>query len=114
MGTRTGKSWAASCPGQAAVELALGMFALALVLTALFAFTDCILASLDSQRDLRLRPGRSALNSIGDPGSYFSRKEDATVGLNSFAAEYIFGTSEVKMCDEVHIPAMGIGEETER
>lgn len=93
--------------GQAAVELALGMFALALVLSALFGFTAYILKSLDMQRSLRARAGRDALNSWGGEGFYCSRKSDDAVAVEPFAAEYIFGSTEVGVHEEVHIPAMG-------
>ena len=47
--------------GQAFMEMALGMFAFALVLAALFGCADYILCSLEMQRTLRAEAGRSAL-----------------------------------------------------
>lgn len=86
------------------VELALGMFALALVLSAIFGFSAYIVSSLEMQRELRVKAGRAALNSFG---SYSSAADSDTVRIEPFAADYIFGTEELKVREEVHIPAMG-------
>jgi len=88
------------------MELALGMLALALVLSALFGFTAYILSSLKMQRHLRADAGRGALNSGGGDESYSSKIATDTVEVEPFAATYIFGSSEVKLKEEVHIPAM--------
>ena len=93
-------------PGQAFMELALGMLALALVLSALFGFTAYILSSLRMQRDIRAEAGRGALNSGGGEESYSSKIADDTVEVEPLAATYIFGSSEVEVKEEVHIPAM--------
>ena len=92
--------------GQAFMELALGMLALALVLSALFGFTAYILSSLKMQRDIRADAGRGALNSCGGEESYSSKIADDTVEVEPLAATYIFGSSEVEVKEEVHIPAM--------
>ncbi len=92
--------------GQAFVELALGMLALALVLAALFGFTAYILSSLKMQRHLRADAGRGALNSGGGEESYSSKIADDTVEVEPLAATYIFGSSEVEVKEEVHIPSM--------
>ena len=92
--------------GQAFVELALGMLALALVLSALFGFTAYILSSLKMQRHLRADAGRGALNAGGGEESYSSKIADDTVEVEPLAATYIFGSSEVEVKEEVHIPAM--------
>ena len=92
--------------GQAFMELALGMLALALVLSALFGFTAYILSSLKMQRDIRAEAGRGALNSGGGEESYSSKIADDTVEVEPLAATYIFGSSEVEVKEEVHIPAM--------
>ena len=92
--------------GQAFVELALGMLALALVLAALFGFTAYILSSLRMQRDIRAEAGRGALNSGGGEESYSSKIADDTVEVEPLAATYIFGSSEVEVKEEVHIPSM--------
>ena len=92
--------------GQAFMELALGMLALALVLSALFGFTAYILSSLRMQRDIRAEAGRGALNSGGGEESYSSKFADDTVEVEPLAATYIFGSSEVEVKEEVHIPSM--------
>lgn len=92
--------------GQAFMELALGMLALALVLSAIFGFASCILSSLRIQRDLRADAGRSALSAIGGEESYSSKHDHDVVEVEPFAATYIFGSSEVEVKEEVHIPAM--------
>ena len=93
-------------PGQAFMELALGMLALALVLSALFGFTAYILSSLRMQRDIRAEAGRGELNSGGGEESYSSKIADDTVEVEPLAATYIFGSSEVEVKEEVHIPSM--------
>lgn len=92
--------------GQAFMEMALGMLALALVLSALFAFTMYILSSLEMQGDLRAAAGRGALEAGGMDESYSSKISHDTVEVEPFAASYIFGTSSVEVREEVHIPVM--------
>lgn len=93
-------------PGQAFMEMALGMLALALVLASLFGFTSYILASLEMQRDLRADAGRGALEAGGGDESYSSKTAHDVVEVEQFAADYVFGSSEVEVQEEVHIPAM--------
>jgi len=88
------------------MELALGMLALALVLASLFGFTAYILSSLGMQRDLRAEAGRGALNSGGGEESYSSKVAHDTVEVEPLAATYVFGSSEVPVREEVHIPSM--------
>ena len=92
--------------GQAFMELALGMLALALVLASLFGFTSYILSSLEMQSDLRGDAGRGALNSGGGEESYSSKTGHDTVDVEPLAATYVFGSSQVEVEEEVHIPAM--------
>ena len=92
--------------GQAFVEMALGMFALALVLSSLFGFTSFILRSLEMQRDLRADAGRHALNAPGGDEAYTTRTDSDTVEVEPFAATYVFGSTEVTVSEEVHIPSM--------
>ncbi len=92
--------------GQAFMEMALGMLALALVLSALFGFTTYILKSLEIQRDIRADAGVPALESGGGDESYSSKTGNGKVEVEPLAATYIFGSSEVEMQEEVHIPAM--------
>ena len=93
-------------PGQAFMEMALGMLALALVLASLFGFTSYILSSLEMQRDLRADAGRGALEAGGGDESYSSKTAHDVVEVERFAADYVFGSSEVEVQEEVHIPAM--------
>ena len=97
--------------GQAFMELALGMLALALVLAALFGFAEYIVSSLDMQRSLRAEAGRSALTGTGGDGSYASAVDHDTVTVEPIAAEYIFGSSEVEVREEVHMPLAGLQRE---
>ena len=93
-------------PGQAFMEMALGMLALALVLASLFGVTSYILSSLEMQRDLRADAGRGALEAGGGDESYSSKTAHDVVEVEQFAADYVFGSSEVEVQEEVHIPAM--------
>lgn len=95
--------------GQAFMEMALGMFAFALVLAALFGCADYILCSLEMQRTLRAEAGRSALVSSGGEGALSTASAHETVEVEPLAAEYVFGSEEVEVREEVHIPMMGGG-----
>lgn len=92
--------------GQAFMELALGMLALALVLASLFGFSMYIFSSLDIHRDLRAEAGTAALNSGGGEEAYSSKIAGDSVRVEPLAAEYIFGSGKVEIREEVHIPAM--------
>ena len=74
--------------GQALMELATGLFALALVVSALCGFAVCIVKSLKMQNSLRV------VNS----------SQSATVKFDNFAAKYIFGTSALKLNEKVSMP----------
>ncbi len=93
---------------QALVELALGMFCIALILAALFAFLHYIVSSMNMSRDVRARAGRAALVSAGWEESYSSSSQSDTVTVSPMAAEYIFGTTQLEIKEEVHIPNMRI------
>ncbi len=93
--------------GQAFMELAMGMFALALALAATFGFIECILSSLEIQRSLRAKAGRVALTAAGGEEAFVSASDSGTVFVEPLAAEYIFGSEEVEVREEVHLPAMG-------
>jgi hypothetical protein len=90
---------------QAFMELALGMLALALVLSALFSFTHYIMSSLDMHRSLRGEAGTAAMNSVGE-GSYSTAADSEKVVIERFAAEYIFGDDQMKISERVSMPAM--------
>lgn len=92
--------------GQAFVELAVGMLALALVLASLIGFTTYILSSLKMQRSLRAEAGCAALNAPGGDDVFLSKHDRDTVEVEPLAAEYIFGESQVPVKESVHIPAM--------
>jgi len=96
--------------GQALVELAIGMVVVALVLSALFAFTRYILASLEMQRTIRADAGRAAFGSQGLDETYSSAIRHDVITVSPMAADYIFGSRQVEIKEEVHIPAMGIGQ----
>lgn len=92
-------------PGQAMIELALGMFALALVLAALFGFTSYILSSLDMQRTVRREAGVKALSGFGT--GYSSATKRDTVEFEPLACEYIIGSEQLTVKETVEMPAMG-------
>lgn len=74
--------------GQALVELAVGMFTLALVVSALATFAVYISKSLKMQNSLRT-------------GS--SSQHDKVV-LDDFAAKHVFGTSTMNIKESVVMP----------
>lgn len=76
--------------GQALIELAMGIFALALLVTSLCAFAEYIVKSLKMQNSLRV--GASS--------------QQDQVELNDFAAEKVFGTSILKIREKVEMPSM--------
>ena len=74
--------------GQALIELAVGMFTLALVVSALCGFAVYIARSLRLQNTLR---GASA-------------EHPAPVEVSSFAADWIFGKTMLKIEEPFHMP----------
>ena len=78
--------------GQALVELAVGMFAFALVVSALCGFAVCIVKSLKMQNSLRM--GNSS--------------QSETVKFDSFAAKHVFGTDSLRLKERVVMPPMTI------
>ena len=77
--------------GQALMELAVGMFALALVVSALCGFAEYIAKSLRAQNELRSQPGsRERLDSF---------EVDST-----FAEKHLFGNSVLKIEEKVFMP----------
>ena len=89
---------------QAFVELSLGMFALALVFSALAAFALFIVKSLSLQSKARSDAGRSALVGYGQGGAD-SVKTDA-VELDPVAAEYLFGSNNATVKEKAYLPNM--------
>lgn len=94
--------------GQALVELALGMIAVALVLGGVFAFTHYIIEAMNAQRTLRSDAGRRALSGTGGDGAYASSSVSTTITVSPMAADYIFGSTQVEVKEEVHLPVTGI------
>jgi hypothetical protein len=74
--------------GQALMELAVGMFALALVVSALTGFAVYIAKSLRSQNSVRSS----------------SKSSDATVEVEAFAAEWIFGREKLNVGEKAVMP----------
>ena len=95
-------------PAQAIIELAIGLFCITLVMVALLAFLHYIVSWLNFSRDTRAEAGRSAMTSMGGGESYSSSSKRDTVTVSPMAAEYIFGSSELEIKEEVHIPNMKI------
>ena len=95
-------------PGQAFMEMAVGMFATALVIATLFGCTYIILDSMHMQRRLRAQAGRSAMMTTGGDEAYASASDHETITVETFSAEYLFGSREVEVREEVHMPVMGI------
>lgn len=95
--------------GQAFIEMAIGMFVLALVLTTIFAYVDVIVKYLAIQRDLRKTAGKSALVSAMGQGLHFkySKAED-DVPIDAYPARYVFGTDSAHVKDSAAMPTMPI------
>ena len=91
-------------PAQALIELAMGMFALALVMSALFTFAAYIMRSMEVQRSLRSRVGRSAVNSTGD--FPISEIGSGSVDVEPLAAKYSVGDEKLKIKEKVALPGM--------
>jgi len=95
--------------GQALVELAFGMFAVALVASMVFLFTRIIAAGLDNMRPLRAQAGRQALNSIAPAGVYSTVGHVSEVNVQEpLAVTYITGADSVKIESKVRMPSMAI------
>jgi len=118
--------------GQAMIELAIGMFVFALVLSALFTFAAIIPESIRAQNMVRKLAGRDALTgggaregalpaataeSLGGPAAAVPAVElavqrlDFTIDIDAFAAENLFGdpsTAEIRMGEEARIPTMSV------
>ena len=81
--------------GQAMMELAAGMFALALVVSALCGFATYIAKSLRVQNELRRNGGRT--NSGSD-----------SVEVGEFASRYVFGSETLRIEERVEMPEKAI------
>ena len=98
MGTRARR-------GQAFVEMAIGMFALALVVSALVAFLSYIVKSLDLMRTSRADAGTAAMGSSF--GSVHVSRRDV-VEVEPFAEEHLFGTKTLTVREDVWMTPMKI------
>lgn len=94
--------------GQALVELALGLMLVALVLAAAFGVSQYVIASMNGQRTLRAEAGRHALGGTGGDGAMATATRHETITVSPLAADYIFGSTEVDIKEEVHLPLAGI------
>lgn len=99
MGTRTRG-------GQAMIEAAIGMLAFALVLSALFAFAAYIVKSLDLRRTLRAEAGTRALATPGNAWPLVKAGGEKRLRVDSVAAEYVFGKTELTIREEAAFPPM--------
>lgn len=93
---------------QALMELAIGMLAFALVISALIAFSDYIVKGLKLHQEARSHAGVSAVNSASESISYSSYQKAENVDVDPIAAEYIFGSKKVNIKEQVYIPKAGI------
>lgn len=99
--------------GQAMFEMAIGMFLLVLMATALFSFGEIILTSLEQQDRIREEAGRKALDAVAPPDvrvRFMSSHGNDSVTVEPIAADYFFNSQEVKIQNEVHMPVMGLEE----
>lgn len=99
--------------GQAMYEMAIGMFLLVLIASALFSFGDIILTSLEQQDRIREEAGRKALDAFAPPDvrvRFVSAHGNDSVEVEPIAAEYLFDSQEIKIQNEVHMPVMGLEE----
>ena len=85
--TTIGQTPAPARRGQALIELAVGLFALALVVSALCGFALYIAKSLRLQNELRV-----------------GGKKTDSVEVSAFAAEYVFGDRKLKMSEKLAWP----------
>lgn len=92
--------------GQAMIELAMGMFALALVLSALFTIANYALKSMEVQRTIRADAGRSAMIATGS--GFITRSGKDRVEVERFAEAYMTGSSTLKIEERVSMPGMGV------
>jgi len=75
--------------GQAMIELAVGMFAVALVVSALCGFAIYIARSLEMQNSLRVK----------------SPSQHDEMQVSDFAAQYIFGKRTIDIREKVVMPS---------
>ena len=118
--------------GQAAIEVAMCVFAFALLLSAVFTFANIIPESTRIQNMVRALAGRNAESGNGAAEGTIPQRTlqnlpsalrnvpavdlvrenlDFTVDLDELAATYMFGAdgkNELKIGEESYMPAMGL------
>lgn len=94
--------------GQALTELAIGMFALVLVVSALSTFVVYIVKGLDAEREIRAEAGKDALQTSDMSDNPILKFADRVepIEVDSISAEYLFGTSKVEVRESVYLPPM--------
>lgn len=93
--------------GQALYELTIGIFTLALVASAIFAFTEYIAKGLKIHRRLRAKAGTRAMWSVSADGTFVSASSSESFNPDPLAAEQVFGKTTVNIKETVKMPAMG-------
>lgn len=95
--------------GQAMVELAVGMFALVLVVSALSSFAVYIVKGLEAERHVRAEAGKDAIlisDTSERPAFRFADRVEP-MEVDSLSAKYLFGTEKVSVRESVYLPPMG-------
>lgn len=93
---------------QAMIELAIGMFALVLVVSALSGFTLYIVKGLEAERTVRADAGKDAMtffDSSENPAYRFADRVEP-MEVDSLSAKYLFGTEKVHVRESVYLPPM--------
>lgn len=94
--------------GQAMIELAIGMFALVLVVSALSSFTVYIVKGLEAERHVRAEAGKAALEFVdmSDNPAFKLADRVEPMEVDSISAKYLFGTEKVNVRESVYLPPM--------
>lgn len=94
--------------GQAMIELAVGMFALVLVVSVLASFTVYIVKGLEAERHVRADAGREAIDftDMSDAPSFRFADRVEPMEVDSISAKYLFGTEKVSVQESVYLPPM--------
>ena len=92
--------------GQALVEMAIGMFAIVLVISAMVAFSAYMVRSLGVQGEARRKAGVAALSSMAPDGAFATANESDTVEFDGVASEYVFGQDVITIREKCSLPAM--------
>ena len=90
--------------GSAFIELAFGLFALALALASLFGFSAYIVKALAVEDEARRDAGSGALLASGNGGQTVTTRD--SLDVEPFAADYIFSSKSVPIVETVYITNM--------